>query len=73
MKVYLRESERDKLRLWASACTDELVEVKAGLLRHEAMLTPHGTRLRGKLLALARFLLHEIRIRQVLESLEEWE
>ena len=72
-KVCLKEAERGRLLRWESTRTDELVEVKAGLFRHEAMRTPHGTRLRGKLLAIGRFPFHEIRIRQSLKSLEEWE
>ena len=70
MRVYLKESERDELRLWTHKHTSELVEIKAKLLRHEATRTQAGTRLRGRLFAVAGFLRYDKTIRQVFEERE---
>ncbi len=69
MRIYIKESDRDVLRRYVSTHTYEMAEAKAKRLRQRAMQTRQGTRRRGALLAMGRFLLREVNLRRLLD---EW-
>ncbi len=67
--AYIKESDQDALRDYVSTHTYEMAEVKAKRLRQRAMQTRQGTRRRGALLAMGRFLHREVNLWRILD---EW-
>ena len=71
MKIYIKEADRDVLRRYVSTHTYEMAEAKAERLRQRAMQTRRGTKRRGALFAMGRFLLREVNIRRALDELAD--